>query len=91
MSSTQPSSLTPPFVLPFSGTSVSYFVAINPNIDTLKAVPLSDGSPDLLFAAFGQGSVVGLEDLLGRAHESFGISVADRHSSWTVLDGDGIV
>ena len=79
--------MTSPFILPTS--SGSYFVAINPNINALNAVPFADGSSDLLFAAFGQGSTMDFDALLVHAQESLHLSVTNRHRAWIVLRSDG--
>ena len=79
--------MTSPFVLP--SPSGSYFVVINPNIDTLNAVPFADGSSDLLFAAFGQGPAMDFEVLLGHAQESLHLSITDCRRTWIVLRSDG--
>jgi len=64
-------------------------VAINPNTDTLNAVPLADGSSDLLFAVFGQGSALDFDALLVHAQESLHLSVTGCHRTWVVLNCDG--
>lgn len=76
-----------PFVL--SSYSGLRFVAMNPSVDTLSAVPLADGSPDLLFALFGQGSAVDFDALLARAQDS--LDTAARQRTWIVLHSDGAV
>lgn len=86
MSLTPPSTTTSPFVPSLSG---SYFVTINPNANTLNGVPLADGSPELLFAVFGQGSAVDLGALLLHAQERLHISAIDRHRTGIMLYGDG--
>ena len=68
-----------------------YFVAINPNIDTLGTVPLAEGSPDLLFAVFGQGSAIDFDALLVLAQESLRTSVSHCSRTWIVLRSDGTV
>lgn len=80
--------MTPQFVLP-SPTRLR-FVAVNPNIDTLSLVPLADGSPDLLFVVFGQGSAADLDALLARAQDSLDTSTTDYRSAWILLRGDGM-
>jgi len=79
--------MTSPFVLP--SPSESYFVAINPNANALNAVPFADGSSDLLFAAFGQGSVMDFDVLLVHAQESLHLSTTDCRRTWIVLRIDG--
>ena len=69
--------------------SKSYFVAVNPNTDTLNAVPLAEGSPDLLFAAFGQGSATDINALLVHAQESLDTCITDCRRTWIVLHSDG--
>ena len=69
----------------------SHFVAINPNIDTLNSTPLADGSPDLLFAVFGRGSVTDLNTLLVYAQESLDVSIIYGRRTWMVLQNDGMV
>lgn len=81
--------MSPPLVLP--SPSGLRFVTINPNISTLSTVPLADGSPDLLFAVFGQGSAVDFDALLVQAQESLHTSVSDRPRNWIVLHSDGTV
>lgn len=77
--------MTSPFVLP--SASGSYFVAINPNTDALDAIPLAEGSSDILFAVFGQGSAVDFNTSLVNAQESLGISVTNRRT-WMLHHGD---
>lgn len=79
--------MTSSFVPPFPNGL--RFVAVNPNVDTLSAVPLADGSPDLLFAVFGQGGATDFGALLVKAQESLGTSVSDRPRTWIVLHVDG--
>lgn len=79
--------MTPQFVLP--SPSSLHFVVVNPNIDTLGVVPLADGSPDLLFAVFGQGSAVDLDALLVHAQNSLDTPATDHRSAWVMLRGDG--
>lgn len=84
------STMSASFILP--SPSGSYFVAINPNTDTLNAVPFADGSLDLLFAAFGQGSVVDFGTLLAHGQESLGISGStDRRRTWMLLHSGGTI
>ena len=80
--------------LPFTMTSPSksYFVAVNPNTDTLNAVPLAEGSPDLLFAVFGRGSSTDVNALLVHAQESLNSTcITDCRRTWIVLHSDGTV
>lgn len=79
--------MTPQFVLP--SPSRLYFVVVSPNIDIFSVVPLADGSPDLLFAVFGQGSAMDLDALLVHAQDSLDTPTADHPSAWTVLRSDG--
>jgi hypothetical protein len=76
-----------PFVLP--SHSGLRFVAINPSADALGAVPLADGSPDLLFALFGQGSAADFDALLARAQDSLDTAACQR--TWIALHRDGAV
>lgn len=69
----------------------SHFVAINPSVDALSSAPLEDGSPDLLFAAFGRGSATDLNTLLVYAQESLEASIICGHRTWMVLQNDGAV
>ena len=69
----------------------SHFVAINPSVDILSSVPLEDGSPDLLFAVFGRGSITDLNTLLVYAQESLEASIICGHHAWMVLQNDGAV
>jgi hypothetical protein len=82
--------MSPPFASPSS--SGSRFVAINPNIDTLGAVTLAEGSPDILFAVFGQGSASDFDALLVHAQESLAATSAiNCHRAWIVLHSNGTV
>ena len=64
-------------------------MTINPNIEALSAVPLADGSPDLLLALFGQGSAMDFNALLVQAQEILRTSVSDPPRAWIVLHSDG--
>jgi len=76
------------FALPPSNGS--RLVVINPNVDTLNAVPPADGSSDPFFVVFGQGSTADLGALLVYAQEGLDISVDDCHRTWRVLHSDGM-
>jgi len=79
--------MTSPLGLP--SLSGSYFVAINPDINTLNAVPLADGSSHLLFAAFGQCSAMDFDVLLVHVQESLRLPITECRRTWTVLRSDG--
>lgn len=81
--------MTFPFILP--SPHGSHLVAMNPNIDTLNSVPLADGSPDLFFVVFGQGSAMDLNALLVYAQESLDISIVDGHRAWIFMHSDGAI
>lgn len=84
---TLPPAMAPPFVFP--SPNGLCFVIINPNIDAFNAVPLADGSPDLLFAIFGQGHAMDFDAILAQAQESLSTSIFDYSCTWIVLHSDG--